>query len=133
MGLLKFNTWRGNYDKHFKYKPCHTPVSGFIGLSSSIAVNLFFSAYYLCHTHAVPCEVSETKLSVKSLHTKHETNRFARSVRNKVCPLPPYYCQTVLTDNDHSRVRQAVYIFISVKISGSLYVCDHCCLLPTSA
>ncbi|GFN83950.1 phosphorylase b kinase regulatory subunit alpha, liver isoform [Plakobranchus ocellatus] len=33
--------------------------------------------------NSVPCEVSETKLSVKSLHTKHETNRFARSVRNK--------------------------------------------------
>ncbi|KAK3769886.1 hypothetical protein RRG08_036931 [Elysia crispata] len=39
--------------------------------------------------NSVPCEVSETKLSVKSLHTKHETNRFARSVRSKaVTELP---------------------------------------------
>ena len=56
-------------------------------LSSSVLPSMFFFLLvcHLCTMHVVPCEVSETKLSVKSLHTKHETNRFARSVRSKVC------------------------------------------------
>ncbi|GFR67688.1 phosphorylase b kinase regulatory subunit alpha, liver isoform, partial [Elysia marginata] len=48
--------------------------------------------------NSVPCEVSETKLSVKSLHTKHETNRFARSVRNKAVTELPMGATKVISE-----------------------------------